>query len=114
MRTILSIMPTLSREYDLHFKPFCNVPLNPANGGALGSAQAGSAISGTDGEGGGAGDDAGVREADGDGGGNGDGAMGSGSMGNIVNNGGSVGGGETDGESEKNRTSKLPEFRGCR
>lgn len=27
VRTVLSIMPTLSREYDLHFKSFSNVPL---------------------------------------------------------------------------------------
>ena len=29
VRTVLSILPTLSREYDLHFKSFSNVPIIP-------------------------------------------------------------------------------------
>mmetsp|Transcript_4866 Transcript_4866/g.7408 ORF Transcript_4866/g.7408 Transcript_4866/m.7408 type:complete len:1136 (-) Transcript_4866:239-3646(-) len=32
VRTVLSILPTLSREYDFHFKSFYNVPVNPPPG----------------------------------------------------------------------------------
>jgi hypothetical protein len=42
VRTVLSILPTLSREYDLYFKSFSNVPVTaPVNKSKLAAAEKG-------------------------------------------------------------------------